>query len=92
MGQDVSSLKQVPPVELVDEWNLTSDNRIWARLLEWDEDVPIVSIRCFYIDVGMRKRGLPCVSITTRSIATGTNETAYMPTCFLRAYIDSLYF
>jgi len=92
MGQDVSSSKQLPPVELVNEWNLTSDNSIWSSLMQWDEEFPIVSIRCFYIDVGMRKRGLPCVSITTRSIATGKNETVYMPTCYLRSYIAEVYF
>lgn len=92
MGQDVSSSKQLPPVELVNEWNLTSDNSIWPSLMQWDDEFPIVSIRCFYIDVGMRKRGLPCVSITTRSIATGKNETVYMPTCYLRSYIAEVYF
>jgi len=91
MGQTTSAPKPLPPIDLLDEWNLTSDNSVWARLALWDSEQTIVSIRCFYYEVGLSARGLPCVSIRTKSTVDNRVTTVRMPTCYLRTYVERVY-
>ena len=67
--------------ELINEWNLTSDNTVWLQLSAY---IPqIQEVHCRYFKVGLKKRGLPCISITIN------DKVHNMPTCFLRLFLET---
>jgi len=70
--------EQVVFTELINEWNLTSDNEVWFRLPPSE----IQEAHCFYRNIGLKERGLPCISIKIN------NAIVKMPTCSLRAFLS----
>lgn len=64
--------------ELINEWNLTSDNEVWFRL----PPGKIQEVHCFYWKIGLKERGLPCISIKMNDVIVK------MPTCSLRAFLS----
>ena len=87
MGQDQSrntprTLKKSNMVELINEWNLTTDNDIWLNI---NKQISIIQeINCFYEKIGLKHRGLPCISVKLE----GGGPPVKMPTCFFRIYLQ----
>ena len=89
--------KQAPKeqvfAELINEWNLTSENNVWLSLSEY---IPqIQGLHCQYFKVGLKKRGLPCISIKINKKVKIDNKVEInvsihkMPTCFLRLFLET---